>query len=97
MRGIAATPRTAVQRRGVSPTCADDIRGTLSLADADRAIGPTYLMRTGLDDPHELAAVWEAQILPLLEDQLYGSGIDVSAHYGLDALTAALSAISSTA
>ncbi|MFC8594682.1 hypothetical protein [Streptomyces atroolivaceus] len=30
------------------------------------------------------------QILPLLEDQLYGTGVDVEAEYGLDSLWAAV-------
>jgi 5-methylcytosine-specific restriction protein B len=60
------------------------------LGDTDRAIGPTYLMHPAIDDPAERAMVWETQILPLLEDQLHGSGRDITAEFGLDALTAAL-------
>lgn len=41
-------------------------------------------------DPDGLELIWSTQILPLLEDQLYGTGIDVEEEYGLDALGAAL-------
>jgi len=60
------------------------------LADPDRSIGPTYLMRPGIDEQAERILVWETQILPLLEDQLHGSGIDATADFGLDALAAAI-------
>ncbi|WP_328423220.1 AAA family ATPase [Streptomyces sp. NBC_00443] len=60
------------------------------LGDADRAIGPSYLMRRGVDRPEVLGLVWRTQILPLLEDQLYGTGVDVEKEYGLDSLRRAL-------
>lgn len=60
------------------------------LGDADRAIGPSYLMRRGVDRPEVLDLVWRTQILPLLEDQLYGTGADVEKEYGLDSLRRAL-------
>ncbi|MEJ8671211.1 AAA family ATPase [Streptomyces sp. MS1.AVA.1] len=60
------------------------------LGDADRAIGPSYLMRRGVDRPEVLDLVWRTQILPLLEDQLYGTGVDVAKEYGLDSLHTAL-------
>lgn len=62
------------------------------LADADRAIGPTYLMRAGLDDPAQLAQIWDTQIMPLLDDQLYGSGPDATAPFELQTLLEALPA-----
>ncbi|MFF6978924.1 AAA family ATPase [Streptomyces sp. NPDC008343] len=60
------------------------------LGDADRAIGPSYLMRRGVERPEVLDLVWRTQILPLLEDQLYGTGVDVAKEYGLDSLRTAL-------
>ncbi|MGW1714246.1 AAA family ATPase [Streptomyces sp. NPDC002156] len=60
------------------------------LADPDRAIGPSYLMNRQAADPDGLELIWSTQILPLLEDQLYGTGVDVEEEYGLDALSAAL-------
>ncbi|MFI1354847.1 McrB family protein [Streptomyces sp. NPDC020898] len=58
------------------------------LADPDRAIGPSYLMNHQAADPEGLELIWSTQILPLLEDQLYGTGVDVEEEYGLDALQA---------
>ncbi|MFM9586431.1 MULTISPECIES: McrB family protein [Streptomyces] len=60
------------------------------LGDADRAIGPSYLMKPGADRPEVLDLIWRTQILPLLEDQEYGTGVNVEEEYGLAALRAAL-------
>jgi len=60
------------------------------LGDADRAIGPSYLMKPAVARPEGLDLVWRTQILPLLEDQLYGTGVDVEEEYGLAALRAAV-------
>ena len=60
------------------------------LGDADRAIGPSYLMKPGADRPEGLDLIWRTQILPLLEDQEYGTGVNVEEEYGLAALRAAL-------
>ncbi|MGR3869643.1 McrB family protein [Streptomyces graminifolii] len=59
------------------------------LGDADRAIGPSYLMKPAAARPEGLDLIWRTQILPLLEDQLYGTGIDIEEEYGLAALNAA--------
>ncbi|MEW2260308.1 AAA family ATPase [Streptomyces sp. NPDC047869] len=56
------------------------------LGDADRAIGPSYLMKTSATRPEGLDLIWRTQILPLREDQLYGTGVDVAEEYGLAAL-----------
>ena len=58
------------------------------IADADFSIGPSYLMT----DPKNLERVWEHGIIPLLEEHFYGSGQDVSARFGLDALKARVAA-----
>ncbi|MFI8313885.1 McrB family protein [Streptomyces microflavus] len=60
------------------------------LGEPDRAIGPSYLMKPGAARPEGLDLIWRTQILPLLEDQLHGTGIDVEVEYGLDSLRAAL-------
>ena len=79
--------------QGLPPLAADLLDELNSrLADADRAIGPTYLMRPGLDDPTLLAQIWDTQILPLLEDQLYGTGPEATAPFELEALAKALPA-----
>jgi 5-methylcytosine-specific restriction protein B len=60
------------------------------LADAEAAIGPSYLMKTSVhEQPEGLERVWQYEILPLLEDLFYGQP-DLAARYGLDALRAAL-------
>ncbi|MDX2912838.1 McrB family protein [Streptomyces griseiscabiei] len=60
------------------------------LGDADRAIGPSYLMKPGATRPEGLDLIWRTQILPLLEDQSYGTGVDVEEEYGLASLRRAL-------
>ncbi|MFF7266510.1 McrB family protein [Streptomyces sp. NPDC008159] len=80
-----------LRARGLPDTAArllDELNARLG--DADRAIGPSYLMRPGAAHEKGLDLVWRTQILPLLEDQLYGTGVDVEAEYGLDALRATL-------
>jgi 5-methylcytosine-specific restriction protein B len=62
------------------------------LGDADRAIGPSYLMKPAAARPGGLDLIWRTQILPLLEDQLHGTGVDVEVEYGLDSLHAAVKA-----
>ncbi|WP_331723232.1 AAA family ATPase (plasmid) [Streptomyces sp. NBC_00111] len=80
-----------LQARGLPDTAArllDELNSRLG--DADRAIGPSYLMKPGVARPGGLDLIWRTQILPLLEDQLYGTGVDVEAEYGLDSLRAAV-------
>lgn len=60
------------------------------IADPDQAIGPSYLMNKDVADPVALERTWRTEILPLLEDQNYGRGIDVEEVYGLAALRSAL-------
>jgi 5-methylcytosine-specific restriction protein B len=56
------------------------------LADPDFAIGPSYLMKTGVYRTGGLERTWRTKILPLLDEYHYGEGIDVEDRYGLDAL-----------
>ncbi|MFC4062002.1 McrB family protein [Planomonospora corallina] len=56
------------------------------LSDPDRAIGPSYLMTRRAATRRGLERVWATEILPLLEDQLYGKVGDVEEQYGLAAL-----------
>lgn len=58
--------------------------------DRDFRIGPSYLMRDGVEDDVMLGRIWRTQILPLLEEHHYGDGTDVEARYGLDALRSRL-------
>jgi 5-methylcytosine-specific restriction protein B len=60
------------------------------LADADAAIGPSYLMKSSVyARPDGLERVWEYEIMPLLEDLFYGQP-DVAGQYGLSALRSML-------
>lgn len=56
------------------------------IADREVRIGPTYLMRDGVETDAVLQRIWRNQILPLLEEHHYGEGVDVPGRYGLDAL-----------
>ncbi|GIH24788.1 hypothetical protein Aph01nite_30980 [Acrocarpospora phusangensis] len=60
------------------------------LNDPDRAVGPSYLMTSRVATQHGLELIWAAEILPLLEDQLYGKVDDIEAEYGLPVLLTAL-------
>ncbi|MEU1125905.1 AAA family ATPase [Streptomyces sp. NPDC005899] len=77
--------------RGLPDTAArllDELNSRLG--DADRAIGPSYLMKPAVARPGGLDLIWRTQILPLLEDQLHGTGVDVEVEYGLASLHAAV-------
>jgi 5-methylcytosine-specific restriction protein B len=60
------------------------------IVDADAVIGPSYLMMKSVDDRAALERTWRYAILPLLEEQLLGTGVDIDATYGLAALERAL-------
>jgi 5-methylcytosine-specific restriction protein B len=60
------------------------------LADADAAIGPSYLMRTSIyQRPDGLERVWQYEIMPLLEDLFYGQA-DLRDSCGLESLRRAI-------
>jgi 5-methylcytosine-specific restriction protein B len=61
------------------------------IARDEIAIGPSYLMTHDGSSPN-LDRVWKHAILPVLEEHLYGTGRDVAAEFGLDALEQGLSA-----
>ncbi len=52
--------------------------------------GLAHLAKPGAARPEGLDLIWRTQILPLLEDQVYGTGVDVEEEYGLASLRAAL-------
>jgi 5-methylcytosine-specific restriction protein B len=93
---IAGLLREWLKVHGLTGHAADllDVLNT-QLQDADRAIGPTYLMDELVDAPGELELLWNTQILPLLEDQLYGNGHDIAGTFGLGTLRKALGASAS--
>ena len=53
--------------------------------DRDLAIGPSYFMDRRGTAP-DLETVWEYDILPLLAERFHGSGRDVPARFGLEAV-----------
>lgn len=57
------------------------------IEDEDFAIGPSYLMHPRIAEPGRLERVWRHAILPLLEEHYFGTGVDIEARFGLDALT----------
>lgn len=62
-----------------------------AIDDRDFAIGPSYLMHEYIyQDVDALAEVWETSILPLLEEQHYGSPRGILDRYHLDTLRKAL-------
>ncbi|MGW3651503.1 McrB family protein [Streptomyces sp. NPDC000878] len=88
---VAGLLRRWLDRHGLPERPADLLDALNSrLADPDRAIGPSYLMNRQSADPDGLELIWSTQILPLLEDQLYGTGVDVEEEYGLGSLSASL-------
>jgi hypothetical protein len=53
------------------------------------AIGPSYLMTADATEPN-LERIWKHAIMPVLEEHFYGTGRDIEAEFGLDALNKAL-------
>ncbi|MDA2805063.1 AAA family ATPase [Nocardiopsis suaedae] len=60
------------------------------IGDSARLIGPSFLMTTRTGSREGLRLVWESEIIPLLEEGRYGSGIE--AEFGLDVLLHAIGA-----
>lgn len=56
------------------------------IADRDFAIGPSYFMTPRIGEEGELKRIWQHAIMPLLEEQFFGTNIDVSARFGLGAI-----------
>lgn len=57
-----------------------------SIADRDDKIGPSHLLRDGTLSRADLDAIWEENLLPLLEERHLGSSVDVAARYGFAGL-----------
>lgn len=71
------------------PSESADLLATLNAAvsDRDARIGPSYLMPGDRNlSEARLAQIWKHEILPLLEESLYGDGRDIPEEFGLDAL-----------
>ena len=76
---------------GESPERAELLRAlneAIGPEDRDFKIGPSYLMRPGLDKPGRLERVWRHEILPTLEEHYFGrySREQVHERFGLAAI-----------
>jgi 5-methylcytosine-specific restriction enzyme B len=65
------------------------------IGEEDFAVGPSYLMHPSITESERLDRVWRHAILPLLEEHYFGTGVDVEARFGLEALTKDLEAAGS--
>ena len=59
-------------------------RANEKLGDRQAAIGPSYFMRSDLDEK-KVRLIWEHNVLPYVEEHLYGEH-DRLAEFGLDRL-----------
>ncbi len=70
----------------------DELNSRINDADADAAIGPSYLMDKRIYQRDDgLDRVWQYSIMPLLEDLFYGQR-DLNEHYGLASLRKTIAA-----
>jgi len=70
----------------------DELNSRIADADADAAIGPSYLMDERVYQRDDgLDRVWQYSIMPLLEDLFYGQR-DLEEHYGLASLRKTIAA-----
>jgi 5-methylcytosine-specific restriction protein B len=70
----------------------DELNSRIGDADADAAIGPSYLMDERIYQRDDgLERVWQYSIMPLLEDLFYGQR-DLEEHYGLASLRKTITA-----
>lgn len=67
-------------------------RGT---RDPNFAIGPSYFMTGALADSGALVRIWAHALMPLLEEQYYGSEDDVDKVFSIDAVRASLRSVAS--
>lgn len=79
-----------LDRHGLDPephVLLETLNALLIEADGDRdlAIGPSYFMNRHGTAP-DLETVWEYDIVPLLAERFYGTGQDVPARFGLEAV-----------
>ena len=86
------TPVDGLLRRWLAreglPEAPADLLDALNhrIEDDEAKIGPSYLMTERVATANGLERIWRHAILPLLEEMHYGSGIDIQARFGLDAL-----------
>ena len=56
------------------------------IGDPEVAIGPSYFMEKDIDGPDVLDLVWEHAVIPQLEEHHFGTSVDVSNRYNLNAI-----------
>jgi 5-methylcytosine-specific restriction enzyme B len=56
------------------------------IGDPDFSIGPSYLMTERLAQPGVIERIWKYAILPLLQEQFFGTTIDVEDKFGIATL-----------
>jgi 5-methylcytosine-specific restriction protein B len=85
---VAGLLRRWLAARGLGEEAADLLDAlNARLADADYAIGPSYLMRdAAYANPDGLERIWRYDILPLVVEHHYADDLDVVERYGLVAL-----------
>lgn len=84
-----------VRRNGITDGRAALLRAlnaAIGVDGHDLHIGPSYLMRAGLDRPEALERVWRYDILPLLEEHFYGQKTreELDREFGIEALRATI-------
>ena len=65
------------------------------LGNEEAAIGPSYFMKDDINDPEKLKLVWEHNVIPYTEEQLYGSTLRIE-DFALDQLRAEVDRASNT-
>ncbi|WP_234361958.1 AAA family ATPase [Plantactinospora sp. BB1] len=75
-----------------------ELNDTLGPDAHDIKIGPSYLMRSDLDDPAALERVWRYDLLPLLEEHFHRrmTRVELQEKYGLAAIRAKIADRAST-
>ena len=70
-------------------------RANEKLGNKEAAIGPSYFMKKGGLDQKKLERVWEYNVIPYIEEQLYGSNLKIE-DFALDKLKAEVDGPSNT-
>jgi 5-methylcytosine-specific restriction protein B len=84
---IVGLLRKWLASRGL-PTEAADLLDRLNdlIDDEDFAVGPSYFMTPRVAEAGNVDRIWRRAILPLLEEHYFGTGVDVTKRFGLEAL-----------
>jgi 5-methylcytosine-specific restriction protein B len=88
VRDVLARWLAANRQDGVRADLLRTLNDAIGEEDRDFKIGPSYLMRSHIDQPGGLERVWRHDLLPLLEDHYYGrlTRNQVRDRFGLEAI-----------